>query len=54
VLELAPRHTLTAFDASYVALARTQGLPLATGDRKIATAARSEEITVVGPLEHEH
>ncbi len=54
VLELATRYSLTAYDASYVALARTQGLPLATGDRKMATAARGEGVTVVGPLEHEH
>jgi predicted nucleic acid-binding protein len=54
VLELAARYALTAYDASYVALARTQGLPLATGDRKMATAARFEGITIVGPLEHEH
>jgi predicted nucleic acid-binding protein len=54
VLELATRHTLTAYDASYVALAKTQRLPLATGDRKMATAAQSEGITIVGPLEHEH
>ena len=54
VLGLATRCTLTAYDASYVALARTQGLPLATCDRKMATAARGEGITIVGPLEHEH
>jgi predicted nucleic acid-binding protein len=54
VLELAGRYTLTACDASYVALARRQGLPLATGDRKMAAAARSEGISIVGPLEHEH
>ncbi|MGO4568770.1 type II toxin-antitoxin system VapC family toxin [Rhizobium sp. 2YAF20] len=54
VLDLAARHTLTGYDASYVALAKTQGLPLATGDRKMAAAARSEAIAIVGPLEHEH
>ena len=54
VLDLAARYTLTGYDASYVALAKTQGLPLATGDRKMANAARSEGITIVGPLEHDH
>jgi predicted nucleic acid-binding protein len=54
VLDLAARHMLTGYGASYVALARTQGLPLATGDRKMATAARAEGITILGPLEHEH
>lgn len=54
VLDLAARHLLTGYDASYVALAKTQGLPLATGDRKMATAARAEGITILGPLELEH
>lgn len=54
VLDLAARHMLTAYDASYVALAKTRGLALATGDRKMAVAARSEGIVILGPLEHEH
>jgi len=45
---------LTGYDASYVALAKAEGRPLATGDRKMAAAARSEGITIVGPLEQEH
>jgi predicted nucleic acid-binding protein len=54
VLELANRHMLSAYDASYVALAKTKALPLATGDRKMAGAARGEGIVVIGPHEHEH
>jgi predicted nucleic acid-binding protein len=54
VLDLAARHALSGYDASYIALARLQDLPLATGDRKMAAAARSEGILILGPLEHEH
>jgi predicted nucleic acid-binding protein len=53
VLDLAGRYMLTGYDASYVALAKTRSLPLATGDRKMAATARSEGIAIVGPLEHE-
>jgi len=54
VLDLAARHMLTGYDASYVAIAKTSAMPLATGDRKMAAAARSEGIAVLGPLEHDH
>lgn len=35
-LDLALDHTLTVYDASYLALAQTLGVPLATADRKLA------------------
>lgn len=35
-LELALQLTLTVYDASYLALARTLGVPLATADRELA------------------
>ena len=54
ILDLASRYTLTGYDASYVALAKTEGLPLATADRKMAAAARNEAVSILGPLEHEH
>lgn len=54
VLDLAARHMLTAYDASYVALAKAQDMPLATADRKMAAAARGEGLKILGPLEHEH
>ncbi|ANK95297.1 MULTISPECIES: type II toxin-antitoxin system VapC family toxin [Rhizobium] len=50
ILYLANRYALTAYDASYVALAKADGLPLATADRKMADAARNEGITILGPL----
>jgi predicted nucleic acid-binding protein len=53
VLELAARHLLSAYDASYLDLAKAADLPLATGDRKLAVAARSEGVMIVGPLENE-
>ncbi|WEJ12960.1 type II toxin-antitoxin system VapC family toxin [Sinorhizobium prairiense] len=52
-LELAARCTLTGYDASYVALAKKEGLPLATGDQRMATT-RGEGISIAGPLEREH
>ncbi|SCB61070.1 Predicted nucleic acid-binding protein, contains PIN domain [Rhizobium aethiopicum] len=51
ILDLASRYALTGYDASYVALAKAEDLPLATADRKMANAARSEGITILGPLE---
>ncbi len=51
VLALAARHALTAYDASYLALAIQLALPLATTDKKLAAAARLEGIDVRGPLE---
>lgn len=54
VVELALKHGLSAYDASYVALAKANVMPLATADQKMAAAARSEGIVILGPLEHEH
>jgi predicted nucleic acid-binding protein len=54
IVDLALRHALSGYDASYVALAKSSGMPLATADRKMAAAARSEDILIAGPLEHEH
>lgn len=51
ILDLASQYGLTGYDASYVALAKTQDLPLATADRKMADAASSEGITILGPLQ---
>ncbi|CCF01156.1 type II toxin-antitoxin system VapC family toxin [Sinorhizobium fredii] len=54
VVDLALRHGLSGYDASYVALAKSSELPLATADRRMAAAARGEGLKIVGPLEHEH
>jgi predicted nucleic acid-binding protein len=53
VLDLAARHMLSAYDASYLALAAGQAVALATADRRLAAVARSEGIAVRGPLAHE-
>ncbi len=50
VLLLAANHGLSAYDASYLALALNRSILLATLDRKLAGAARKEGITVLGPF----
>ncbi len=44
VVRLARKHQLSAYDAAYLALALTEGAPLATLDRKLQQAAISEAI----------
>ena len=48
VLALAERHGLSGYDASYLALALSQNLPLATLDNRLASAARAQEVEVRG------
>ena len=48
VMPLATAHGLKMFDAGYLALAQRLGIPLATFDRKLADAARSEGVEVLG------
>jgi predicted nucleic acid-binding protein len=50
VLALAARHALSAYDASYLALAVQLGLPLTTSDKRLVAAARLDGIDVRGPL----
>ncbi len=50
VLDLATRHMLSSYDASYLDLAKMVDLPLATGDRKMATAVRNEVLWSLGHL----
>ena len=45
---LAREHRLTAYEAAYLELAMRRGLPLATGDRKLAAAAGRAGVTLVG------
>jgi predicted nucleic acid-binding protein len=47
-LVLASRTGLTAYDAAYLELAIRRGLPLATLDGPLATAARAEGVEVIG------
>ena len=44
VLALARRHRLTAYDASYLALALREGCPLASLDRRLNDAAAAEGV----------
>ena len=50
VLDLARSRNLSAYDATYLALALAERLPLATLDRRLAEAARAEGVTILGPL----
>lgn len=50
VLALTARHNLSAYDASYLALAIESASPLATSDKKLAAAAQAEHIDIVGPF----
>ncbi len=52
VLDMAHRHMLSGYEASYLALAVELDLPLATLDRKLGVAARAEGVVIVGPLAH--
>lgn len=49
-LALAKDDNLTAYDAAYLELALDNRLPLATLDRKLASAARNRNVVVVGPF----
>lgn len=50
VLELAIKHNLTPYDACYLTLALDRKLPLASFDKRLAEAARREQIEILGPL----
>jgi predicted nucleic acid-binding protein len=46
--QLASRHRLTLYDAAYLELAQRRGLPLATLDRELRTAALTEGMSLLG------
>ncbi len=48
LLALGRRLRLTVYDASYLELARRDGLPLATLDGDLIRAARAERLTLLG------
>lgn len=48
VLTLARTHRLTVYDAAYLALAQRKGLPLATLDKALITAAAAEKVSILG------
>jgi predicted nucleic acid-binding protein len=47
ILPLARAHRLTAYDAAYLELAGREGLPLATNDEDLKTAARFAGVPLV-------
>lgn len=46
-LRLAIRHKLTMYDAAYLELAQRRGLPLATLDKELRAAARTEGVILL-------
>ena len=48
ILTLARRHRLTVYDAAYLELAVREALPLATLDTRLAVAAQSEAVPLIG------
>jgi predicted nucleic acid-binding protein len=48
LLVLVRRYGLTAYDAAYLELAKRKGLPLATLDKELITAASHESVALVG------
>lgn len=50
ILLLSAAHTLSAYDAAYLALAIGRDTALATLDRRLAAAARKERVAVLGPF----
>jgi predicted nucleic acid-binding protein len=51
VFALAVKHGLSTYDATYLALARSENCPLATLDARLASTARLERVPVLGPLD---
>lgn len=47
-LQLAIRHRLTLYDAAYLELAKRRGLPLATLDYELRSAAQAESVPLLG------
>ena len=47
VFDLAQKHNLTFYDASYLQLAIDLKLPLATYDQQLIDAAQSEQIALI-------
>jgi len=47
VMTLARRHQLTFYDAAYLELAQREGIPLATFDKELVTAARAEGVPLI-------
>ena len=50
ILDLARTQNLTPYDAAYLDLALSIGLPLATADKALVMAARACGVALLGPL----
>jgi predicted nucleic acid-binding protein len=48
IATLCRRHRLSVYDTSYLELAVREGIPLATLDKRLAAAAKSEGISLIG------
>jgi predicted nucleic acid-binding protein len=46
IIDLSSKHKLTAYDASYLHLALTHGIPLLTNDAALKKAAKAEHVPV--------
>lgn len=44
IIRLAQKHALSAYDAAYLSLAISHNMPPATHDRKLAVAAKLENV----------
>lgn len=49
VLDIGLTHNLTAYDASYLELARRRGIPLATQDKRLAEAGHAAGVEILQP-----
>ena len=47
-MDIARRRKLTVYDAAYLELAIREGLPIATLDQELETAARAEGVAIIG------
>ena len=47
IIELARRHSLSVYDSAYLALAINERLPLASLDRSLQAAARTEGVRLL-------
>ncbi|MDQ3483912.1 MAG: type II toxin-antitoxin system VapC family toxin [Actinomycetota bacterium] len=52
LMELVRRHGLSSYDATYLWLSATRGLPLATLDERLADASHEAGVEVVGSREN--
>ncbi len=54
VLAAGRQHALTAYDAAYLVLAQREGMPLATLDGRLRTAAQSAGVPLIPATDQRH